>query len=307
MTLASNDKFVSSKKNTDYKEGERITLICLIGNLLLCLVKYLAGIIGRSQAMIADATHSASDVVATVVVLLGVKIIQKPWDDNHHFGHGKIEFLCSTFVGFTLLYASIHIALNTLTTISNASFSTPSMIAVAAAVLSIVVKEAMYHVTMRVGTKLNSESIKANAWDHRSDALSSVGTFIGIGGSILGQHFGIAWLRYLDPIAAFIVALLIFKVAAEILIKAIQGLMDTSPNKEVIQKIRDISKAVPEVCEVGYVKARYTGPAMWIDMAIYLDETLSIKDGHDIAETVRLSIIDQFQSIDHIIIHVDPC
>lgn len=306
MTKEASDLQQTTDK-IDYKKGERITNICLVGNILLCAVKFCAGIFGRSQAMVADAMHSASDVVATAVVLLGVKIAQKPHDRSHHFGHGKIEYITAAFVGFTLIYAAVQISYSIIVNIASKNISTPTFFAFAAAILSIVVKEMMYRATMKVGQQLNSESIKANAWDHRSDAYSSIGTLIGIGGSILGSYIGIGWLRYLDPIAGGVVALLIFKVAIEILLKAFHGLMDGSPDSEVLEQIHAAATSFPETRELPYVKARYTGPNLWIDMAIRLDAGLTIQEGHEIAEAVRFAICDKISNIDHIIIHVDPC
>lgn len=288
------------------KEGERVTYGCLFGNIALSVLKFIAGFIGKSQAMVADAIHSASDVVATLAVLLGIKVTQKPRDNDHHFGHGKMEFIASTFVGISLTIVGIKLIITSIGSIADCNFAVPSWLAVGAAIGSIVVKETMYRITMRVGNKLNSAAIRANAMDHRSDAYSSIGTLIGITGSILGDKYGISWMKFFDPIAGFIVALLIMKVSLEILWVAYKGLMDAAPNKEILEQIERVVNEDEKVRNITYIKARYTGAKLWIDMAIALDSNLTVGQGHDVAERIKEGIFKEVGMIDHVIVHVDP-
>jgi cation diffusion facilitator family transporter len=263
-----NEKTLSRHSGVNYSKGERITVICLVGNIVLCVVKFIAGIIGNSQAMVADALHSSSDVVATLAVFFGIKIAQKPENDKYHYGYGKIEPIISTFVGLSLVLAAFMIARGIFYSVTENTLETPKMVALIAAIISITVKEWMYIVTYKIGVEINSESIKANALDHRSDAFSSVGTLIGIGGSIIGGVTGIEMLRYLDPLAGMIVACIIFRMAIMILAEAMRSLMDAAPEKETIQEIINVASTLPDVCEVNWVMARYSGPTILGEIAI---------------------------------------
>lgn len=291
----------------DYAKGEKITKLCLWGNLVLCILKFIAGVMGRSQAMVADALHSGSDVIATFAVLIGIRIAQRPVDDKYHFGYGKIEPIMSTFVGLTLVFAAYEISKSIITSVMQHSFATPSILALIAAVVSIAVKEWMYRLTMKVGVELNSESIKANAWDHRSDAYSSIGTFVGIGGAMLGGYLGIDWLRYLDPLAGMIVAVLIFKVALHILMQAMRSLMDVAPDKETTEKICNVVKQFPQVRQVPWLKARYSGPLLWLDLAIRMEANMPIIQAHEIGLKVADAIKNQVDNVDRVIVHFDAC
>jgi len=294
-------------KGIDYAKGEKITTFCLWGNLLLCILKFAAGVFGRSQAMVADALHSGSDVIATFAVLIGIRIAQRPVDEKYHFGYGKIEPIMSTFVGLSLVFAAYEISKSILTSVLQHSFATPSILALIGAIVSVAVKEWMYRLTMKVGVELNSESIKANAWDHRSDAYSSIGTFVGIGGAMLGGAVGIDWLRYMDPLAGMIVAVLIFRVALYILLQAMRSLMDVAPDQETTEKICGVVKQFPEVRQVPWLKARYSGPLLWLDLAIRMEANMPIIQAHEIGLKVADAIKDQVDHVDRVIVHFDAC
>jgi cation diffusion facilitator family transporter len=291
----------------NYSKGESITKVCLWGNLVLCILKFIAGVFGRSQAMVADALHSGSDVIATFAVLIGIRIAQRPVDEKYHFGYGKIEPIMSTFVGITLVFAAYEISKSIVVSIIQDSFATPSILALAAAIISIAVKEFMYRMTMKVGVELNSESIKANAWDHRSDAYSSIGTFVGIGGAMLGGSLGIEWLRYLDPLAGMIVAVLIFKVALHILWQALRSLMDAAPDHETTEQIHSVVGQFDEVRQIPWLKARYSGPLLWLDLAIRMDANMPILEAHEIGQKVAAAIKEQVSNVDRVIVHFDAC
>lgn len=293
-------------KSVDYNEGERVTLICLVGNVVLSILKGLAGFFGGSKAMVADSLHSASDVIATIVVYVSIKIAKKPVDGDHHYGHGKIEPLAAAFVGLTLIYAAFMIVKGIVESIMTHSFQTPSSIALIAAIISIVVKEIMFRYTYKVGKKINSEAIMANAWDHRSDAYSSIGTFVGISGSMIGNYYNIPFLEYMDPIAGALVACLIFKVAIEIIKNAVKGLMDSSPEPEKIEEIKSLTKSVDGVHSISWLKARYVGQHFLIDMAIDVDGNKSIEEGHNIAVKVKSNILKHVQEAGDVTIHIHP-
>ena len=289
-----------------YRQGIRITVWCIIGNIILSVLKLLAGIFGRSQAMISDALHSASDIVATSVVLVSIKIAGKPIDKEHPYGHGKAESIAAAFVGVTLIFAAAMILKGIIESIAVHSFAAPNYLALGAAVLSIVVKEAMYRVTIAAGQRIGSESIIADAWHHRSDAFSSIGTFIGILGSMIGQWLNIGFLQYLDPIAGAVVACLIFKVAYDIIKPAVRRLMDTSPEDDKIRDIRNVASVTKGVITVPRIKGRYVGQRLLIDMEIEVGAGLTVEAGHAIAEQVRCSVLDACAEVGEVFIHVEP-
>ncbi len=293
-------------KDIDYKKGEKITIACIIGNIVLSALKLVAGIIGGSKAMIADSLHSASDIVATSVVLVGIKVAQKPADSEHPYGHGKVEPIAAAFVGVTLIFAAFIIVKGIVESIINQTFGTPTFLALAAAVVSIVVKEIMFRITYAAGKKIKSESIMADAWHHRSDAYSSIGTFIGILGAIIGGKLGIRFLQYLDPIAGAVVACMIFKVAYDILKHAVKGLMDSSPEGEQLMKIWDAAAGIEGVVTVSDIKARYIGQRLFIDLEIGVDSERSVDEGHTLAAFARSRIIDSVPDAYEVMVHVEP-
>jgi len=293
-------------QSVDYKKGETITLICLVGNIVLSILKLIAGILGNSKAMIADALHSTSDVIATIVVFIGIRIAKKPRDKNHPYGHGKVEPLASLFVGVLLIIAAFAVIQRIAESISTHSFTTPSSIALIAALFSIVVKEMMFRITFAEGKKIKSESIMANAWDHRSDAYSSIGTFFGIGASMLGQRLNIQWLEYMDPLAGAIVAGMILKVAYDILKQSTKGLMDASPEVEVLEEIALIVSQIEEVEGIPWVKARYIGQHLFIDLALEVDSNMTVNQGHNVAIQAEKTLKKNISCALEIIVHIEP-
>lgn len=292
--------------SVDYKRGERITLFCIIGNVLLSIFKFITGIIGNSKAMVADALHSVSDVIATIAVFIGIKIAKKPIDQNHHYGHGKVEPLVAFFVGIILFFAAISVTERIIQSIRTHSFLAPSFIALIAAFVSIIVKEIMFRITYIEGKKINSESIMANAWDHRSDAYSSIATVFGIGFSMLGHHFNIPWLQYMDPLAGMIVACMIFRVAYCIIKQSIKGLMDASPDTHIIKEIECIILECEEVLGIPWIKARYIGQHLFIDLALEVDANITVKEGHTISTEIEKKIKNEIEDAYEVIIHVEP-
>lgn len=293
-------------KEIDYKHGERITIACIIGNIILSALKLAAGILGSSKAMVADALHSASDIVATSVVLIGIKIAKKPADDGHPYGHGKVEPIAAAFVGVTLVFAAFMIVKGIVESILSHSFATPTFLALAAAVVSIVVKEAMFRITYSAGNKINSEAIMADAWHHRSDAYSSIGTFIGILGSIIGHRLGIRFLEYLDPVAGAVVACMIFKVAYDILTHSIKGLMDASPDETKIGHIREVVSGIDGILSISMIKGRYVGQHLFVDMKVEVDADITVEAGHAIAALSRERVLDGIPDVCEVLVHIDP-
>lgn len=293
-------------KENDYRLGEKISVACISGNVILSLLKFAAGIFGGSKAMIADAIHTVSDVFTTIIVIIGIRIAKKPCDKEHPYGHGKAEPIFAALLGIILFIAAIVTIKESIEPIRNQSFATPTFLALSAAVVSIIVKEAMYRVTYSAGLKINSLSIIADAWHHRSDALSSIGTFVGILGSMIGDWLNIHYLKYLDPIAGVLVACLIFKVAYDIIKDAIKNLMDTSPDNEKIIKIRETVSAIDGVISVSQIKGRYVGRHLFIDMEIVVDSGITIEAGHYIAVQAKNKIMDAISDVFDVLVHVEP-
>lgn len=293
-------------KSVDYRRGEQVTLYCLVGNLLLSIFKGAAGFWGGSKAMVADAFHSGSDVLATFVVFVCIKIARKPADNCHMYGHGKIEPLAAALVGFIMIYTAALIVKSIFHCLVAQEFVTPSLLALVAAVISIFVKAIMFRVTYRTGKKINSEAIIANAWDHRADAYSSIGTFIAILGSIIGGNLQIGWLKYFDPLAGILVALLIFKMAVVILFKAAKGLMDASPEVERVEEIKALAAGIDGVQAVSWIKGRYLGQHMVIDMAVEVNGDLTVEEGHDIAASIKQKVMDGVDEVGNVLVHINP-
>lgn len=293
-------------RNMMYKRGQRVTLIALISNISLCLFKLFAGFWGHSTAMVADGFHSMSDVLATAVVYLGLHIASKPSDRDHPYGHGKAESLVSLVVAAFLVLAGISIGRTAIVSIINGELSSPGWIAFAAALVSILVQETMFRISMYVGKAINSESLQANAWHHRSDALSSVGTLIGIGGALIGPAVGLNWMLYLDPIAGLIVSIIILKVAIDIFRKSVYTLMDGSADKAIMEAIHSvICQTYPEG-EVEEIKAHYSGPDLRIDLILQVPDNYTVLHGHEIAEHVSSALRQDIPHVSDVMVHVHP-
>lgn len=287
-------------------EANRVTWVGLWLNLALTGFKFIAGILGRSSAMIADAVHSVSDFVTDVVLLASFRIINKPVDNTHDYGHGKFETLASNFVGATLLLVGLGILWSGGEKIYSAFrgeiLPQPGWIALLAAVVSILLKEFLYRYQVGVGKKINSSAIIANAWHHRSDALSSVATLIGIGGAIF---LGEKW-RVLDPVAAILVSLLIIKVAIPIFRDSLKELMEASLDDEVEEKILKAAGAVSGVIDPHNLRTRRIGSYVAVDIHIRVHKSLNIVEAHDISREVELKLRDYLGEESFIHVHVDP-
>ncbi len=288
------------------KKGELITIWCAIGNLILTGLKLLAGVVADSKGMIADALHSGSDVVATIVVYISMRISKKPADEHHTYGHGKIEYMASLFVAATLFYAGVTIIKTIISDVLAGELSSPGILAGIIAVFSIIVKEFMFRITLKQSKVINSPSMIANAWDHRSDAYSSVGTLLGVVSSIIGNRYEIDILKYGDSLAALIVGGMIIKIAYRIFLDATEGLMDHIPDNQLVSFINDEVNKFEMIHQINWVKSRSSGSGIIIDLAIAVDEDLIVKDAHQISEDFKRHLMKSNDKIDDIHIHIDP-
>ncbi len=281
--------------------GTSVTLIGVAANAVLIAFKLAGGILGQSQALIADAAHSVSDLFTDVVVLVGLKAGRKAADQDHPFGHARIETLSSGVVGIFLIGAALYIGIDAASNIYSHTESHPTWLAVGVAALSIIVKEVLYRYTVHVGRQIKSPVVMANAWHHRSDALSSVAVLLGVGAARV--HPG--W-HILDAYAALIVSLLILKVGIEILWRSIQELTDTAPPPDTLDKIGRCIRGVDGVLGHHDLKVRTSGGLYQMEAHIVVDGSLTVIEGHGIAKSVELCLKDEIEDLNQVIIHVDP-
>ncbi len=292
--------------NTREKGIYRVTITGSIVNFVLVAFKFIAGIWGHSAAMIADAVHSLSDFITDIVILLFIRISNKPVDKDHDYGHGKYETLATAIIGAVLLMVGIGILWNGVTdiyrSIKGEVLESPGMIAFWAAVFSIVAKEILYRYTVAKGRQLNSPAVIANAWHHRSDAFSSLGTAIGIGGAILlGEHW-----RVLDPIAAVIVSLFIIKVAIQLSIPCFDELLEKSLPDDVEKEIIDIVVSFPGVSQPHNLRTRRIGSHYAIEIHIRMDGNISLVQAHHTATAIENKLKERYGQNTHVGIHVEP-
>lgn len=288
------------------KEIYKVTLLGSFVNFLLVIFKFLAGIAGHSAAMLADAVHSLSDFITDVVVILFVRISNKPQDKSHDYGHGKYETLATALIGVALLGVGFGILWNganeILAFMRGEQLRTPGMMALLAAVISILLKEILYRYTVRMGNKYNSQAVIANAWHHRSDAFSSIGTAVGIGGAILlGPHWAV-----LDPIAAVIVSFFIMRVSIKLLIPCIDELLEKSLPENVEREIEQIVLSFDGVTEPHHLRTRRIGNNYAIEVHVRMNGDISLYKAHETASAIEYKLKKRFGEDTHVGIHVEP-
>ena len=284
----------------------RVTVLGSVVNLVLLLFKFVAGVAGHSAAMIADAVHSLSDFITDIIVLVFVRISSKPEDRGHEYGHGKYETLATLVIGVVLLGVGAGILYNALTSIvavcRGGEIESPGVIALVAAAVSIVSKEWLYRYTAKVGRSAGSQAVIANAWHHRSDALSSVGTTVGIGGAIL---LGDSW-RVLDPIAAVVVSFFIMKVSVKLLAPSLDELLEKSLPEEVERQILQTVLSAPGVSAPHHLRTRRIGSYYSIEMHVRMDGQLTLEQAHQTATVIETRLRELFGQSTLINIHVEP-
>ena len=288
------------------KQIRNVTLWGAFVNILLTVAKLLAGIFGKSAAMVADGVHSLSDLLSDLVVLIFTHISSKGKDRRHSFGHGKFETLATLIVSLILIIVAYKLASNGVESIvdiaTGGTLPKPSYIALIAAVVSIIAKEILYQWTAQVGKRTNSSVVIANAWHHRSDALSSIGSLIGIGGAIILGH---EWTM-LDPIASCVISVAIAITAVRIAIPSLAELLETSLPEDIEDDILKTASEVPGVCDVHELKTRRNGVSVIIDAHIVVDPSMTIVEAHDIATKVEDALTDRFGKETQMNIHVEP-
>ncbi len=291
---------------TRTREIFKVTIIGSVVNVLLLVLKFVAGVLGHSSAMVADAVHSLSDFLTDIVVLVFVTISGKPNDKKHEYGHGKFETLAMTIIGFVLVIVAVGIISKGVVTIDDffegQELNAPGMLALWAAVISIVSKEAVYRYSIVKARKLQSQALEANAWHHRSDALSSIGTLVGVGGAIfLGQKWVI-----LDPIASVVVGVFIGKVAFELLRDGIGDLTDKALPESVEQEILNMVSELDNVGNPHNLKTRRIGNHYAIELHVKMDGDISLREAHDKATEIENLLRSKYGKETHVAVHVEP-
>ena len=284
----------------------RVTIIGSVVNLLLVVCKFVAGFLGRSTAVVADAVHSLSDLITDIVVLVFVRISGKPADDDHDYGHGKYETLATAIIGIALFAVGVGILVESIekivAVVNGAVLPRPSLLAVIVTLLSVVSKEALYWYTIKMGRKYNSQAVVANGWHHRSDAFSSIGVLIGIVGAMV---FGEKW-SVLDPIAAAVVSVFIVKVAIDLVKPCVDELLERSLPTEIEQQIEQTILSVDGVTSPHHLRTRRIGNNYAIEVHIRMDGNLTLHEAHRITTTVERRLKAEFGEATHVGIHTEP-
>ncbi|CAB1068116.1 Cobalt-zinc-cadmium resistance protein [Olavius algarvensis Delta 1 endosymbiont] len=279
----------------------KVTWVGLLINIALVCIKFAAGYLGRSQALTADAIHSLTDTATDFAVIAGSHFWSRPPDESHPYGHRRLETLVTVFIGFMLAAAGLGIGWDAVSALHDKHAAPPGWIALLAAMVSIVTKEALYRWTAMAGEKIKSPALAANAWHHRTDAISSIPVLIAVGGALIFPSWS-----FLDLVGAVVVSIFVLHAALKIIWPGISELIDAGAPREIQKKITDIAGHHPGVLEVHKVRTRYISTSLLVDMHIVVNGSISVREGHAIADEVELSIMDDIPRILGVIIHVDP-
>ena len=287
----------------NYEKGAtKVALVTIVWNIILSIGKLLAGILAHSGAMISDAVHSASDVFSLIIVIIGVRIASRDSDKDHPYGHERLECVASVILATVLCITGIGIGINACKDILGGHYNdlaVPGVLALIAALVSIIVKEGMFWYTRHYAKKLDSGALMADAWHHRSDALSSVGALIGIGGARLGYPI-------LDSVASVVICIFIVKAAYDIFMEAVNKMVDKACDEATEEMIRDCVMSVPGVEGIDLLMTRVFGNKVYVDVEIRANGQETLSESHDIAETVHSRIESTFPKVKHIMVHVNP-
>lgn len=289
-------------KNEFQKVANKVSLVTIIGNIALSVMKLLAGVIAHSSAMISDAIHSASDVFSTFIVMIGIKLSSKSADKEHPYGHERLECVAAIVLSIVLLITGLGIGADALKDITQGDYSNlqvPGMLALIAAIVSIASKEGMYWYTRHYAKKIDSSALMADAWHHRSDAFSSIGALVGIAGARMG-------FPVMDSIASLVIFLFIVKAAYDIFKDAMDKMVDHSCDEETENQIRENVQQNQNVQGIDLLQTRIFGNKIYVDMEIALDGSMPLQEAHNIAESVHDSIEQNFPKVKHIMVHVNP-
>lgn len=282
------------------------TWVGIIVNTLLTILKATGGILAGSRALLADALHSASDIVGSIVILFAVKIASKPPDEEHPYGHGKAENIASIIIAFLLIVVGIEISISSIKVFFGEPPSAPGMLALIIIIISIVIKEALFHYKYRLGKKYNSAALISEAWHHRSDSLSSFAALIGVGGAMLGEFLNIPILVYGDAVAGIVVSLIVIKVGYSLAKESSVIMMEKVLDQDAIQIYKDTVDTIKGVLQIDQMFVRTHGSYVIVDIKISVDPHITVEEGHHIARKVKQALLNKHHDIEDVLVHVNP-
>lgn len=289
-----------------FAKAEFAAWVGIVGNLGLALLKGIVGVLANSKALIADAAHSASDVAGSIAVLIGLKAAKLPPDEDHPYGHGKAESIAAIIVSILLIIVGVEIGLSAIKSLIYGVSEPPRSFALIVIVISIVIKEVMFQYKYRLGRKLGSQALIANAWEHRSDVYSSIAAFVGVGGAVMGAWFDVPQFYYLDPAAGLFVSLLVLKMGYKLVMESIHNTMDHVLHQEDAEELLKTVQRVPGVITVDDLRAREHGHYVVVDVKISVNPRITVMEGHDIAKSVKHQLMSRFIHVSDVFIHVNP-
>ncbi|MGM8216090.1 cation diffusion facilitator family transporter [Bacillaceae bacterium W0354] len=292
--------------NNRSSKAQFASIVGIVANIILALIKGIAGLIANSRALIADAFHSASDVISSIAVLVGIRAAQKPPDSEHPYGHGKAENIATLIVAILLVIVGFEIMLNSVKAIWAQNFQKTSILALYVVIFSIIVKEALFQYKFRLGKKINSPAIIADAWHHRSDAISSVIALIGIGVTIAGDKMAIPYLQYFDPIAGGLIAIIVMWMGVKIGKDAVSVSLETVLDEEKTKPFEETTKNIEGVQRIDALNARTHGSYVIIDIKISVNPNITVDEGHAIAARVKEKLISDHEQVQDVYVHVNP-
>jgi cation diffusion facilitator family transporter len=292
------------KHQDRFKKAEFAALVGIVGNIILAIVKWIIGMIANSRALIADAVHSASDVAGSLAVYIGIKAAKQPPDKDHPYGHGKAESIAAIIVAVLLFLVGIEIGKSSLEAFFE-PIEAPKMLAAYAAIISILIKEAMFRYKYYLGKKINSDAIVMNAYEHRSDVYSSLAALVGIGAALIGENSELDWLIYADPVAGLFVSLLVLKMAWSLGAESIHNTMDHVLHDEDTIELRNIVYEVKQVKQIDELHAREHGHYVIVDLKISVDPNMTVEEGHQIGKRVKEKLLSH-PKVQNVFVHINP-
>ena len=292
---------MSHKHSHDIKEGLKITVIGSVINVGLVVLKLALGVLGHSRALVADGVHSLTDLVSDMIVIWGLLVGSRPRDENHHYGHGKVENLAEMGLGGILILAGLFIIYDSVKAILVRSVVPPLPIVIPAAVASIGLKEWLYWITIREARRSDSPTLVANAWHHRSDALTSIGVLVGVGVAVIYPPFAIA-----DALVGFMVAAVVIRIGGGIAWEAAMRIIDTAPSEDYMSKITNLILSVNRVRSVRNLRMRHVGRLIAVEVHLGLDPEMSVRDSHDLATEVKRYVLEKDRRVFDVLVHVEP-
>lgn len=292
------------EKEERFKKAEFAAMVGIVGNIFLAILKGIGGIAGNSRALIADAAHSASDVAGSLAVWIGLRAAKRPPDKDHPYGHGKAESISAIIVAVLLVLVGVEIGISSVKAFFQ-EIEPPKAIAIYVVIFSIFVKEAMFQYKYRLGKRIKSNALIANAYEHRSDVYSSIAALIGIGAAMLGGKLGVDWLIYGDPVAGLLVSLLVLKIAWEVGSESIHNTLDHVLHEEDAEIFRKAILSVPDVRKINSLYAREHGHYVIVDLKIAVDPLMTVEEGHRIGKEVKQKLLE-LPDVQDAFIHINP-